>query len=86
VRRDTGRSKSAASLARGEGITDLYVPSQDASEAALVEGVTVHGVGNLRSLAGHLQGLEAIPLSWPKMRIRLTISRSEAIIQRGYWC
>jgi len=50
-----------ASLARGEGITDLYVPSEDAPEAALVEGLTVHAVDSLRSLVGHVQGLEAIP-------------------------
>ena len=49
-----------ASLAREEGITALYVPSQDAPEAALVEGLTVYPVENLRALVSHLQGLEKI--------------------------
>ncbi|MEA3345417.1 MAG: YifB family Mg chelatase-like AAA ATPase [Chloroflexota bacterium] len=51
---------SMASSARSEGITTLYVPSQDASEAALIEGLKVYPVDNLRSLVGHLQGLEEI--------------------------
>jgi len=50
-----------ASLARSEGIVALYVPSQDAPEAALVEGLTVYPVASLQSLASHLQGLGAIP-------------------------
>jgi len=50
-----------ASLARSEGITALYVSSQDAPEAALVEGLTVYPVDSLRSLVSHLQGLEVIP-------------------------
>ena len=50
-----------ASLAPREGITTLYVPSCDAPEAALIEGLTVYPVDRLESLVRHLQGLEAIP-------------------------
>lgn len=49
-----------ASLAQEEEIATLYVPSQDAPEAALVEGLTVYPVENLRALVSHLQGLERI--------------------------
>jgi len=49
-----------AFLARREGITALYVPAQDAPEAALVGGLTVYPVDSLQSLARHLQGLEAL--------------------------
>jgi magnesium chelatase family protein len=43
-------------LARDRGITTVYVPREDAAEAALVEGVTVIPVGSLRELAAHLAG------------------------------
>jgi magnesium chelatase family protein len=50
-----------ASLARREGITALYVPGQDAPEAALVKGLKVYAVDSLQSLVSHLQGLQPIP-------------------------
>ena len=43
-------------LARDRGIATVYVPREDAAEAALVEGITVIPVGSLRELAGHLAG------------------------------
>ena len=49
-----------AALARREGITAIYAPSQDAPEAALVEGLKVYPVDSLQSLGHHLQGLEKI--------------------------
>jgi magnesium chelatase family protein len=48
---------SMASVARDEGITTLYVPAVDASEAALVPGLTVYPVESLGQLAMHLNNL-----------------------------
>ena len=43
-------------LARDRGVATVYVPADDASETALVEGVTVIPVPTLRTLAAHLAG------------------------------
>ena len=48
------------SLARDRGLRHVYVPADDAREAALVEGVTVYPVESLAALIRHLQGDEAI--------------------------
>jgi magnesium chelatase family protein len=50
-----------ASFAREQGFTTLFVPQEDAPEAALIQGVTVIPVDHLTSLAGHLRGLSPIP-------------------------
>ncbi|MDY7039442.1 MAG: YifB family Mg chelatase-like AAA ATPase [Chloroflexota bacterium] len=50
-----------ASFAQEQGCTTLFVPQEDAPEAALIEGVTVIPVDHLSSLAGHLRGLSPIP-------------------------
>ncbi|RLC74016.1 MAG: magnesium chelatase [Chloroflexi bacterium] len=50
-----------ASLAREQGFTTMFVPQEDAPEAALIQGVTVIPVDHLASLAGHLRGLSPIP-------------------------
>ena len=44
------------SVAREQGIHSAYVPSADAAEAALVDGVTVYPVDSLAQLVEHLQG------------------------------
>lgn len=38
------------------GTPELYLPAQNAAEAALVPGVAVYGVADLRSLCAHLAG------------------------------
>ena len=48
-------------LARDRGLATVYVPREDAAEAALVEGITVIPVGSLRELAAHLVGEAPIP-------------------------
>jgi magnesium chelatase family protein len=48
------------SLARDRGLRHVYVPADDAREAALVEGVTVYPVESLAALIRHLQGDETI--------------------------
>ncbi len=45
-----------AAVARARGIRILYVPADDAAEAALVEGLTVVPVASLAALAAHLSG------------------------------
>lgn len=52
---------SAAFLAKSAGMEELYVPEENAPEAALVPGVTIYPVRNLLSLSKHLSGGEKIP-------------------------
>lgn len=40
-------------LARSMGIKELYVPAENAAEAAAIEGVTVYGVPNVQALMEH---------------------------------
>ncbi|MBC7252139.1 MAG: YifB family Mg chelatase-like AAA ATPase [Anaerolineae bacterium] len=50
-----------ASFAREQGFNTLFVPQEDAPEAALIQDVTVIPVDHLTSLVGHLRGLSPIP-------------------------
>lgn len=50
-----------AVAARDQELTSLYVPTANAAEAALVEGLTVYPVANLASLVGHFHGYAPIP-------------------------
>ncbi len=49
-----------AALARAEGYTRLFVPAEDAPEAALVPEVEVYPVSGLRELVQHLTGFAPI--------------------------
>jgi magnesium chelatase family protein len=52
-------------LARERGIKTAYVPSVDATEAALLPDMTIYPVQTLRSLLNHLSGAEPIaPVPW----------------------
>ncbi len=44
------------STARAAGIRTMYVPVEDAAEAALIDGIEVIGVPTLAALVGHLRG------------------------------
>lgn len=46
--------------ARDSGRTEVFVPAENAAEAAVVDGVTVYGVPDLRSLVAHLRGERAL--------------------------
>lgn len=46
--------------ARAAGRKEIFVPKQNAPEAAVVEGVTVYGVESLRELINHIKGFEPI--------------------------
>ncbi|MBN1402182.1 MAG: YifB family Mg chelatase-like AAA ATPase, partial [Anaerolineae bacterium] len=48
---------SMASVAREQGLTQIYVPACDAPEAALIPGLTVYPVETLGQLAMHLNNL-----------------------------
>ena len=44
------------SLARERGLSDVYVPADDAAEASLVEGINIYGVASFAALVRHLAG------------------------------
>jgi len=45
-----------ANMAKQAGYTTLFVPTEDAAEAALIEGVTIYPVASLLSIVDHLSG------------------------------
>jgi len=47
--------------AKKAGFREIYVPAENAREAAVVEGIDVYGVKNVRSVTMHLRGEESIP-------------------------
>ena len=52
---------STALLAKELGVLELYIPEENANEAAFVDGLSVIPVKNLRRLIAHLEGSEVIP-------------------------
>ncbi len=50
-----------ASVANEQGLSRIFVPADDAPEAALIDGLEVIPVEHLGQLAAHLQGLRDIP-------------------------
>jgi len=50
-----------ALMAKEEGIKEMYLPKQNAKEAALVEGVTVYGISTLSQLMLHLEEKTVLP-------------------------
>lgn len=50
-----------AAVAREHGATTVYLPAEDAAEAALVSGLTVIPVPSLRALAAHISGEQLLP-------------------------
>jgi magnesium chelatase family protein len=59
VRHTTG-ILSMAALARARGLRRIFVPREDAAEAALIERLAVYPIGSLRELAGHLGGVTPV--------------------------
>lgn len=60
---------SIALMARGKGIKNIFVPSGNAHEAALVSGLTVYPVNNLTDLVLHLNQEKPID---PQIQISLS--------------
>ena len=44
--------------AKESGLREIYVPAENAGEAAVVDGIRVYAVKNLRQLINHLKGVE----------------------------
>ncbi len=42
--------------AKENGFKEIFVPADNAKEAAIIEGITVYGVSNLKELLSHLKG------------------------------
>lgn len=53
------------SVAQKRGMRRAFVPLQNASEAALVDGIDVYGVGTLRELVAHLEAKVELPRATP---------------------
>jgi magnesium chelatase family protein len=51
---------NAALLARRLGIKNIFLPAQNAAEAAIVSAVRVFGIGTLGELISHLEGTVAV--------------------------
>ncbi|HVM73681.1 MAG TPA: YifB family Mg chelatase-like AAA ATPase [Candidatus Paceibacterota bacterium] len=54
---------SIALLARSEGFTELYLPHENAAEAALVAGLAIYPVSNLSEVIAHLNTKNEFTLS-----------------------
>ena len=54
---------SLALAAREAGCRTLFVPKDNAAEAAIAEGITVHGVSNFTELFLHLCGKATLPVT-----------------------
>ena len=54
-----------ALAAAREGVGELFVPAENADEAAFAEGITVYPVKNVRELLRHLRGEEKIEPAQP---------------------
>lgn len=55
-------------LARKEGFDTVFVPSENAYEASVAEGVTIYGVDNVKEVIGHFSK-EAVLIPQPKYDI-----------------
>ncbi|MBP3401492.1 MAG: YifB family Mg chelatase-like AAA ATPase [Clostridia bacterium] len=71
--RSVGGILSMTFAAREAGRREIFVPYDNADEAALVDGVTVYGVKTLRQLINHIKGFEPIePKRFDASRFDLT--------------
>lgn len=86
-----------ALMAREKHFTELYVPRENAAEAALVEGVSVYPVDDLESLVQHLdtkqpdedrvsltpESQTTVTYSFPESNIDFSDIRGQDIAKRG---
>ena len=64
--------------ARDSGKREIFVPYENAGEAAVVEGITVYGVKNLRELVNHIKGISTIiPHTYDRSQFDVAASRFE---------
>ena len=52
--------------AKDNGFSEVYVPAQNAREAAAVEGIRVYGVQSIKQLIAHLNGTEKMEPTLPE--------------------
>lgn len=67
--------------AKKDGFKEIYVPRENAEEAALIEGIEVYGVATLKEVLEHLTSKEKRLLPTPQTRIETEgeIDREESI-------
>ncbi len=58
-----------ANLAKQQGLDTLFVPAEDAAEASLIDGLTVHPVETLLQLVDHLSGHRKLEPYTPKFSL-----------------
>ncbi len=46
--------------AKANGVNDIYIPAENASEAAVIEGINIYPVSTLKQLADHINDIEKI--------------------------
>jgi magnesium chelatase family protein len=64
-----------AAFAAANGYKTLYVPREDAAEAALIPGIDVIPVDSLIGLVNHLHGIEPLPIQPPTHYVAQTNGR-----------
>ena len=74
VRRTSG-TLSMCLAAKSAGIREIYVPLENAAEAAVVDGIDVYGVDNVSQLIAHLTGL---------CRMEKTVAQSTDLLAASY--
>ncbi len=57
--------------ARDAGMSEIYVPEENAAEAAAVEGISVYGIRSMRQLVDHLNG-RAVLSPMPRRALSFT--------------
>jgi magnesium chelatase family protein len=72
-----------AILAQERGIQELYVPSENATEASVISGVNIFPVNNLTELLEHLLGVKIIN-SAPKINLEELFSYDDHELNMAY--
>ncbi|MEK7213454.1 MAG: YifB family Mg chelatase-like AAA ATPase [Patescibacteria group bacterium] len=91
--RHTGGILPLALFAKQKGLKRLFVPAFDAPEAALVEGLTIYPVKNLKQLIDHLLGTLIIepfvcPENWneradPQYELDMALVKGQEFVKRA---
>ena len=48
--------------AKANGLKEIYIPADNASEAAVIDGIKIYGVSNLKQLTNHINDTEKLSL------------------------
>ena len=66
--------------ARQNGISSIFVPAENAAEAAVIDGINVYGISNIKEMINHLKG-EQLMAKAPK-----TVIEESAISEQLDFC